>query len=45
MVSLIALQAILNLFSDWNRKPGTHTAADDIDEDELAALKRSLETK
>jgi len=44
MVTLIAIQAILNLFSDWNREPTTHTAADDIDEDELAAIKRSLGT-
>ena len=44
LVSLIALQAVLNLISDWNRKPTTHTAADDIDEEELAAIKRSLGT-
>ena len=44
LVSLIALQAVLNLFSDWNRAPTTHTAADDIDEEELAAIKRTLGT-
>jgi TRAP-type C4-dicarboxylate transport system permease small subunit len=44
LVSLIALQAVINLISDWNREPTTHTAADDIDEDELAAIKRTLGT-
>lgn len=42
MVSLIALQAVINLISDWHAKPVTHSAADDIDEDELAALKKSV---
>lgn len=45
MVSLIALQAVINLISDWNRAPTTHTAADDIDDDELEAIKRTLGTK
>jgi TRAP-type C4-dicarboxylate transport system permease small subunit len=45
LVSLIALQAVINLISDWNRAPTTHTAADDIDEDELEAIKRTLGTK
>ncbi len=45
LVSLIALQAVINLISDWNREPTVHTAADDIDEDELEAIKRSLGTK
>ena len=45
MVSLIALQAVINLISDWNREPTIHTAADDIDEDELEAIKRTLGTK
>ncbi|MGI9522544.1 MAG: TRAP transporter small permease subunit [Hyphomicrobiaceae bacterium] len=41
-VALIAIQAVINLISDWNLKPTTHTAADDIDEDEIAAIKRSV---
>jgi TRAP-type C4-dicarboxylate transport system permease small subunit len=45
LVSLIALQAVINLISDWNRAPTIHTAADDIDEDELEAIKRTLGTK
>lgn len=44
MVSLIALQAVINLISDWNREPTVHTAADDIDKEELEAMKRSLGT-
>lgn len=42
VVSLIAVQAALNLISDWNLKPTVHTAADDIDEDEIEAIKRSV---
>jgi len=42
IVTLIAIQAVLNLISDWNTEPTVHTAADDIDEDELEAIKRSL---
>ena len=41
-VVLITLQAIVNLIADWNLEPGTHTAADDIDKDELEAIKRSV---
>ena len=44
LVSLIALQAVINLISDWNREPTIHTAADDIDKDELEAMKRTLGT-
>jgi TRAP-type C4-dicarboxylate transport system permease small subunit len=39
---LIAIQSIINLFSDWNLEPHVHTTADDIDEEELAAIKRSV---
>ena len=41
-VSLVTLQAFSNLVRDWNREPEIHTAADEIDEDEIAALKRAL---
>ncbi|MEZ5932659.1 MAG: TRAP transporter small permease [Alphaproteobacteria bacterium] len=44
IVTLIALQAVVNVISDWNLEPTKHTAADDIDEDELKAIKRSLGT-
>ncbi|MEM6309552.1 MAG: TRAP transporter small permease [Pseudomonadota bacterium] len=39
---LVAIQAVLNLISDWNLEPTKHTAADDIDEEELKALKRAV---
>ena len=39
---LIAVQAVLNLINDWNLEPEVHSAADDIDEDELEAIKRAV---
>ncbi|WP_308915024.1 TRAP transporter small permease [Jannaschia sp. LMIT008] len=42
VVTLVALQAIANLIRDWNRDPGIHTAADDIDEDELRRLREQV---
>lgn len=42
MVVLITIQAVINLISDWNLEQTVHTAADDIDEDELEAIKRSV---
>lgn len=45
LVSMIAAQAVLNLIYDWNREPQTHSATDDIDEEELEALKRSVGSK
>ncbi len=41
-IALIALQAAINLISDWKLEPTVHTAADDIDEDELEAIKRGM---
>ena len=32
----------MNLVSDWNAEPVIHTAADDIDEDELEKLKAAV---
>jgi len=32
----------IRLIADWNLEPTVHTAADDIDEEELAAIKRSV---
>jgi len=45
VVALVALQAVLNLISDWNAEPVTHSAADDIDQDELERLKAQLSDK
>ena len=40
-ITLVALQAVANLIADWNKVPETHTA-DDIDEEELESIKRSV---
>lgn len=42
VIMLIAAQAVVNLIADWNLEPEVHTAADDIDEAELEAIKRSV---
>lgn len=39
IVALVAVQAVINLFSDWNAEPVMHSAADDIDAEELEHLK------
>jgi len=41
IIPLVALQAILNLISDWNKEPVSHSA-EAIDETELEAIKRSV---
>jgi TRAP-type mannitol/chloroaromatic compound transport system permease small subunit len=40
MISLVALQAVLNLIADWNKIPEVHT--DEPHEEEIAALKRAV---
>ena len=45
VITLIAIQAVINLISDWNLEPEIHTAADDIDEAELEAIKRAVGEK
>jgi TRAP-type mannitol/chloroaromatic compound transport system permease small subunit len=42
VVWLVAIQAVSNLFTDWNKAPEHHTAADDIDAEEIEALKKTL---
>ena len=42
VVTLVAVQAIINLIADWNAEPVTHSAADDIDEDEIQRLKKAV---
>ncbi len=42
IVSLVAVQAVINLISDWNAIPVIHTAADDIDQDELDKLRAAV---
>lgn len=45
IICLVAIQAVLNLINDWNLEPEAHSAADDIDEDELEAIKRAVGEK
>lgn len=40
MISLVAAQAVLNLFADWNKEPEVHT--DEPDQDEIEMLKRAV---
>lgn len=42
IVVMVAIQAVINLISDWNAEPVVHTAADDIDQDELDRLKKAV---
>ena len=41
IIVLIACQAVINLIRDWHKVPEVHTS-DDLDEDELEAIKRSV---
>ncbi|MCG6902151.1 MAG: TRAP transporter small permease subunit [Rhodobacter sp.] len=45
VVALLAIQAVINLISDWNAEPVIHTAADDIDQEELALLRKMVGTE
>ncbi|MBY8976942.1 TRAP transporter small permease [Rhodobacteraceae bacterium NNCM2] len=42
VISLIALQAVVNVISDWNLEQVEHLSPDEIDEEELEAIKRSV---
>lgn len=42
VVPMVAIQAVINLISDWNAEPVFHTAADDIDQDELDRLRAAV---
>ena len=42
IIALIAIQAAINLVCDWNLESTAHTTVDDIDDDELEAIKRSV---
>ena len=41
IVSLVALQAVVNLISDWNREHIVH-GPDDIDEEEIARIRAAV---
>lgn len=40
VITLVALQAVLNLFQDWNKMPEVHT--DEPDQEEIDAMKRAV---
>jgi TRAP-type mannitol/chloroaromatic compound transport system permease small subunit len=40
VITLVATQAVLNLFQDWNKVPEVHT--DEPDQEEIDALKRAV---
>ncbi|WP_428928083.1 TRAP transporter small permease subunit [Marinibacterium sp. SX1] len=42
IVGFVAIQAVVNLIADWNAEPVVHTAADDIDQDELDRLRAAV---
>lgn len=42
VVVLVALQAVANLIADWNKQSSDHDENDLIDEEELAAIKKSV---
>jgi TRAP-type mannitol/chloroaromatic compound transport system permease small subunit len=42
VITLVALQAIANLIKDWNKAPEIHSAADDIDQEEIDRLKKQM---
>ena len=42
VVAMVAVQAVINLISDWNAEPVIHSAADDIDQDEIERLKKAV---
>ena len=44
VVVLIAIQAVVNLIADWNTEPKHQIGVDDLDENELEAIKRSIGT-
>lgn len=43
VISLVAVQAVVNLISDWNAEPEIHT--DEPDEDEIAKLRAAVGAK
>ncbi|MBY6084023.1 TRAP transporter small permease [Ruegeria arenilitoris] len=40
VITLVAMQAVLNLIADWNKEPEIHT--DEPDEDEIEMIKRAV---
>jgi TRAP-type C4-dicarboxylate transport system permease small subunit len=42
IILAVTIQAISNLIADWDKEPGEHTPADDIDEAEIEKIKKTL---
>ena len=42
VVTMVAVQSVINLISDWNAEPVMHSAADDIDQDELDRIRAAV---
>ncbi|SEW32527.1 TRAP-type mannitol/chloroaromatic compound transport system, small permease component [Cognatiyoonia koreensis] len=45
IIVLVCIQAVSNLIADWNKEPEVHTPADEIDEEEIENIRRTLEGK
>ena len=43
IILLVLVQAISNLIADWNKVPEHHSPADEIDETEIANLKKAID--
>lgn len=42
VIALVAIQAVVNLISDWNLAPVHHTPADDIDAEEIERIRAAV---
>ena len=42
IITLIAIQSLVNLVADWNQGKVLHSATDDIDKDDIEAMKRNI---
>ena len=42
IIGLVALQALSNLIADWTKAAETHTAADEVDEQEIEHIRKAL---
>ncbi len=43
IIAMVALQALSNLIADWHKAPEHHSPADEIDETEIANIRKSIE--
>jgi len=43
IIILVTIQAVSNLIADWNKAPEHHNPADEIDEIEIAKIRKTLE--